>query len=102
MPNVQATWSNTLAFKNKLFIGTDIYFLSKMKGYNPKSDKEIALNSIFDLNAKMNYQFSSHLSGFVYLNNILGKTYQRYSYYPQQSLNFLVGLSYGFSTKDYF
>jgi hypothetical protein len=102
MPKMQATWSNTLSFKNKLFVGTDIYFISKMKGYNPKSDKEISLNSIFDLNAKMNYQFSNHLSGFVHLNNIIGKTYQRYSYYPQQSLNFLVGLSFGFSTKEYF
>jgi hypothetical protein len=102
LPTVNATWSNTLAFRNKLFIGTDFYFLSKMKGFNPVSEKEIALGSIIDLNAKMNYQFSSHLSGFVYLNNLLGKTYQRYSYYPQQSLNFLVGLSYGFSTDELF
>ncbi|MES2797575.1 MAG: TonB-dependent receptor [Bacteroidota bacterium] len=102
LPKINATWSNTLAFKNKLFIGTDFYFLSKMNGYNPVSKKEIPLKSILDLNAKMNYQFSSHLAGFVYLNNLLGKTYQRYSYYPQQSLNFLVGLSYGFSTDDLF
>ncbi len=102
LPNVKATWSNTLAFKGKLFIGTDFYFLSKMKGFNPASNKEINLNAIFDLNAKMNYQFTSHLSSFVYLNNLLSKTYQRYSYYQQQSLNFLVGLSYGFSTDDLF
>ncbi len=102
LPKIKSTWSNTLAFRNKLFIGTDFYFLSKMKGYNPTSKKEINLNSIFDLNAKMNYQFSSHLSSFVYLNNLIGKNYQRFSYYPQQSLNFLVGISYGFSTKEIF
>jgi hypothetical protein len=102
LPNFQTTWSNTLAFKNKLFIGTDIYYLSKMKSYNSNTDKEVSLKAILDLNAKMNYQFSNHLSGFVYLNNLLGKSYQRYTNYPQQSLNFLVGLSFGFSTKEYF
>jgi hypothetical protein len=102
LPTMNATWSNTLAFRGKLFVGTDIYYLSKMKGFNPVSNKEIPLNAIFDINAKMNYQFSSHLAGFVYLNNILSKNYQRYSYYPFQSLNFLVGLSYGFSSDNLF
>lgn len=102
LPKIKSTWSNTLAFRNKLFIGTDFYFLSKMKGYNQISKKEINLNSIFDLNAKMNYQFSSHFSSFVQLNNLIGKNYQRYSYYPAQSLNFLVGVSYGFSTNELF
>lgn len=102
LPTVRANWSNTLAFKNKLFIGTDFYFMSKMKGFNNVTNKEIPLKSILDLNAKMNYQFGNHMSGFVYLNNLLSKTYQRFSYYPLQSLNFVVGLSYGFSTNDLF
>jgi hypothetical protein len=102
LPTVKANWSNTLAFRNKLFVGTDFYFLSKMNGYNNVSKKDITLKPIFDLNAKMNYQFGNHLSGFVYLNNLLSKSYQRYSYYPLQSLNFLVGVTYGFSTDDLF
>jgi hypothetical protein len=102
LPNFNATWSNTLAFRGKLFVGTDFYFMSKMKGFNPVSNKVISLKPIVDLNAKMNYQFNNHLAGFVYLNNLLSKSYQRYSYYPLQSLNFLVGLSYGFSTEALF
>jgi hypothetical protein len=102
VPNLKATWSNTLAFSQKLFIGTDVYFLSKMNSLNPSTNKLMEIKPILDLNAKMNYQFSKHLSSFVYLNNILGKNYQRYQYYPLQSLNFLVGLSYGFSTNEIF
>ena len=102
VPNVKATWSNTLSFSQKLFIGTDVYFLSAMKSLNPVTDQLQKLKPILDLNAKMNYQFSQHMSAFVYLNNILGKSYMRYQNYPLQSLNFLVGLSYGFSTSELF
>jgi hypothetical protein len=102
VPNLRATWSNTLAFSQKLFIGTDLYLLSKTKALNPITDKLVSLKGIVDLNAKMNYQFSQHMSAFVYLNNILGKSYTRYQHYPLQSLNFLVGLSYGFSTDELF
>lgn len=100
-PNVRSTWSNTLSFKNKLFIGTDLLFISKQKAFNPTSAKEISIKSIYDLNAKMNYQFTKHLSSFVYLNNILGKNYQVYNNYPVQGLNFLVGLQIGFNSPEW-
>jgi hypothetical protein len=99
-PKFKSTWSNTLAFKQKLFIGTDVYILGGSQAYNAKTDKLQKIKGIFDVNAKMNYQFSNHLSGIVYLNNLMSRSYQRFQYYPQQALNFMVGLSYGFSTDS--
>ncbi|MBP6385995.1 MAG: hypothetical protein KA313_03100 [Pseudarcicella sp.] len=95
-PNFQATFSNTLSFKEKIFITSDIFYVVGLKGRNNVTDKEVSLPNIFDVNFKINYLFSDKFSGFVNLNNLTGKTYQQYLYYQQQGVNFLAGLSYSF------
>lgn len=95
-PSFTATWNNTLTFKEKLIVSSDIYFITGLKGKNLITNKEQNLSSIFDLNLKFTYLITDRFNVFVSANNILGKEYQRYLYYPQQGINFLAGLSYSF------
>lgn len=95
-PTSVVTWSNTLIFKKKLFISTDLYFLGGIQGKNLVTNKIQKLDPIIDLNTKFTYLLTDQISAFVSLNNILGKNYQRYSYYQQQGLNFLLGLAFSF------
>jgi hypothetical protein len=95
-PNLIANWSNSIIFKKKLIISTDFYLLTGISGKNFVSDSEVKLPAIIDLNSKFTYQLSDRISAFVSLNNILGQNNQRYLYYKQQGLNFLVGVSFSF------
>ena len=48
------------------------------------------------MNAEFDYLFGKQFAAFVKLNNILGYKNERYLYYPQQGLNFLVGINFSF------
>lgn len=95
-PNFTAVWNNTFTVKQKLLISSDLFILTGLKGNNYQTNKEIKLDPIIDLNFKFTYIISDHFNVFVSANNVLGKNYQRYLYYPTQGVNFLGGLSYSF------
>jgi hypothetical protein len=95
-PAFTTTFSNTFTVKSKLFVSADMFLISGIKGGNPYFDRTINLPTIFDANVKVDYLFFENFSLFVSANNILNKNYQRFTYYPQQGINFLVGLSYSF------
>lgn len=95
-PRVAATWSNSLIVNKKLFVTTDLYYLQGMQAKNFVTGRTYTLQPIWDMNLKIDYFLGKQVSAFVSLNNIFGRNYQRYLYYPQQGLNFLGGLSYTF------
>jgi len=95
-PAFTTTWNNTFTFSKKLIINADVYFVAGLSGKNFPRNRVVDLPNILDLNLKSTYLFTDQISAFVSLNNLLGKSYERYMYYPRQSLNFLAGLSYSF------
>jgi hypothetical protein len=95
-PNLTANWNNSFIFSKKLFATIDVYYLSGMKNKNFKTNRVTTIKPITDLNIKIDYLLTRNFSAFVSINNFLGKTYDRYLYYPQQGLNFLGGLSVQF------
>lgn len=95
-PDLTVNWFNALTISKKLFITADFYVLKGMKAKNFQSGVVTKLPTIADLNLKIDYLLTRNFSAFVALNNILGKEYQRYQYYPQQGLNFVGGLSFSF------
>jgi hypothetical protein len=95
-PTFSAFWNNTFTVKQKLLVNSELFILSGLKGSNFVTNKEIKLDPIIDLNFKFTYILSDHFNIFVSANNVLGKNYQRYLYYPTQGVNFLGGLSYSF------
>ncbi len=95
-PKAVITWNNSIVFKKKLFATLDLYYLNGLKAKNFQTNKTIALKDIIDLNLKIDYLLTRNFSAYVSINNILGRQYERYAYYPQQGLNFLGGLSFSF------
>jgi hypothetical protein len=95
-PRAVITWNNSIVFKKKLFATLDLYYMNGLKAKNFQTNKTIALKDIIDLNLKIDYLLTRHFSAYVSINNILGRQYERFAYYPQQGLNFLGGLSFSF------
>ncbi|PWJ58956.1 hypothetical protein CLV98_103328 [Dyadobacter jejuensis] len=95
-PDLTVNWFNALSISKKLFITSDFYVLKGMKAKNFQSGQVQKLPVVADLNLKIDYLLTQNFSAFVAINNVLGKQYQRYQYYPQQGLNFIGGLSFSF------
>lgn len=95
-PDLTLNWFNALSISKKLFVTTDFYVLRGIKAKNFQSGAVTKLPVITDLNLKIDYLLTRNFSAFVSINNMLGKQYQRYQYYPQQGLNFIGGLSFSF------
>lgn len=95
-PLVTVKWGNTLIVSNRLIANLDFYYIDKTYALNPITKALTTNKAIFDLNAEFDYLFGKQFTGFVKLNNLLGKKYERYQYYQQQGLNFLVGVNYSF------
>lgn len=89
-------WGNTVIFKKKLLVSTDLFLLSGIYGKNFVTNTFNKLPAIVDLNTKITYQLTEKFNAFVGLNNIFGKNYQRFTNYNQQGLNFVVGVSFSF------
>ncbi|WP_225865858.1 TonB-dependent receptor [Dyadobacter aurulentus] len=95
-PDLTINWFNALSISKKLFVTADFYMLRGLKAKNFQSGVVTKLPVIADLNFKIDYLLTKNFSAFVSLNNVFGKQYQRYQYYPQQGLNFIGGLSFSF------
>jgi len=95
-PTFSLNWFNALTIQDKLFITSDLYTIAGLKAKNFQSGIVTKLPTIIDLNLKADYLLTTNFSIFVSLNNVLGKQYSRYQYYPQQGLNFIAGLSFSF------
>ncbi|MGR3809527.1 hypothetical protein [Jiulongibacter sp. NS-SX5] len=96
-PNFEGRIGNTFVVSDKIVSNIDFYYIGSTFAKDPLSGDlnilDIKIPAITDLNAEFTYLFSEQFSAFVKLNNIIGKNYQRYLYYPQQGLNFLVGIN---------
>lgn len=93
---------------DKWFAGARLFFVGQRYGLesvlftdiNTQTETlqqtKITLDSYFDLNANVLYKHNERLSGFIKLNNITGQEYMRYTNFPVQGFQVLVGASYNF------
>ncbi len=95
-PLFTVKWGNTLIVSDRLIANLDLAYIGKTFAKNPTTNALVTNKAIFDMNAEFDYLFGKQFTAFVKLNNILGKKYERYLYYPQQGLNFLVGVNFSF------
>jgi hypothetical protein len=95
-PSFTSSVIATYNLRDKIFFNLDIYYISGLSGKNYKTNHEVKLPDIVDLNFKTDYKVSRAFSAFIEFNNILGKKYQRYLYYPVKSINILAGLTFSF------
>ena len=84
-------------------IGTSFYYVGERKDIAhtlPTLEaKELTLDGFFDLNFSTDYTFLKRWTAFVDLSNVTGQSYQRWTSYPVQGFQFLVGVKYRFNVK---
>lgn len=95
-PNIQIAWRNTINVLPKLKVLPEIYFIGGLYGFNPRTQKASTLDNIVDINVKGEYAITEKFTASLSANNILGKNYQRYLFYPTQGFNFTATLAYSF------
>ncbi len=110
MPDWDATLSIGYKISDQLSVSADVYLVGERKALIMKNGNPLditadatgptinshTLNGAFDLNVKGNYQLTGRFSVFAQLNNFGFQKYQRWLGYPNQSFNFLGGISYAF------
>jgi hypothetical protein len=95
-PNIQIAWRNTINVLPKIKVLPEIYFIGGLYGFNPRTQKASTLDNIVDINVKGEYAVTEKFTASLSANNILGKNYQRYLFYPTQGFNFTATLAYSF------
>ncbi len=95
-PNIQIAWRNSIKVLPKLTILPELYYIGGIYGFNPRTQKATTLDNILDLNVKGEYSITDKFTMGLSANNILGKNYQRYLFYPTQGFNFTATLAYSF------
>jgi outer membrane cobalamin receptor len=95
-PAINLSFTNSITFKDRIIVSPDVFYLGGLYGFNPSQQKAVKMPDIIDLNLKVNYLITKKFNASVSANNILGKMNQRYLFYPQQSLNYTVGIAYSF------
>jgi hypothetical protein len=95
MPTMQANYHLSYFMKEKVVFSLNSYMLQGIQALEPNG-KVKKLPTILDLNLKVDYLFSQNFSAFLELNNLLANKYQRYLYYSQKGINFLVGATCSF------
>ena len=84
-------------------VGTSFYYVGERKDIKHSlpalTAEELTLDGFFDLNFSTDYTFLKRWTAFVDLSNVLGQNYQRWTSYPVQGFQFLVGVKYRFNVK---
>lgn len=101
LPEIKVESSIDVDITEKWYAGAKIFFVGDRKDRTLETFTNtyelVTLKSYFDLNAHVGYKYSERLTGFLKLNNIANQDYQKWSNYPVQGFQFLVGASYKFN-----
>ncbi len=81
---------------DKILFSSDLYTLGGIRAKAIRSDEEVELDSIVDLNFKVDYRYSDQVSMFMNFNNVLSKEYQAFYNYPSRGFMVMIGLTYAF------
>lgn len=79
----------------KLRLHTSFIFNGDTYGRSASNQAQ-KVKSFMDLSAGADYQLNKHWGAFLQANNLLGREYQQYLYYPKLGLNMFGGFHYSF------
>lgn len=109
MPEWDANFALEYKITEQLSTGIEVYLIGDRKALITESsdfsissvsqsfiNKTYNLDTVFDLNANLNYQITQQFSAFAQLSNFGFQQYQRWLGYTVQSFNALLGVSYAF------
>lgn len=99
LPELTGSFALTYNLRDKLIFETEIFAASERKAriYDAEGGEMIQkLDGYLDLNLKAEYRYSKLLSGFIQLNNLTNKQYQKWNHYPVQGFRLMAGVTYVF------
>ncbi|WP_264520763.1 TonB-dependent receptor [Flavobacterium sp. N1994] len=104
LPAIKLASTLDVTITPKWYAGTSLFFVGERKDLFRQAtvslpfppDENITLKSYFDLNAHVGYKYSERLSFFLKGNNLANQGYERWSNYPVQTIQVLIGANYKF------
>ena len=102
-PAITGKFTGKYNLKDKIIISADVYYLGPQFGRTFTQDtlgvityNEVKIKHLIDINLGVEYRYNQRFSAFVNFNNIASYRYYRWSQYPSQRFNFMVGLTANF------
>ncbi|MGB3617509.1 MAG: TonB-dependent receptor [Catalinimonas sp.] len=86
----------TYDIREKIRIGTNLFYQSAVWAFDPRLDEETQLDGLVDLDVRLEYLFSERASAFLNFDNLLNQQNPRYLYYPTRGLMVMAGATYAF------
>lgn len=101
LPTVEVNSSLDFNITPKWYAGAKVFYVGERKDMQSNTDlvsegTPVKLGSYFDVNSHVGYKYNSQLTGFLKLNNMTNKSYQKWMNYPVQGFQVLVGVNYKF------
>ncbi|MEZ4853399.1 TonB-dependent receptor [Flavobacterium sp.] len=107
LPELKIGANLEVTITKKWYAGTNIFFVGERKDIITiptdaavvpilYTQKQITLDSYFDLNAHIGYKYNERLTAFLRGNNLANQQYNRWVNYPVQGIQVLLGASYKF------
>ncbi len=97
MPETELTFTTSYNFKEKIYAHLDLLHKGKCFAKDMSdADNPIQLDAMWDLNLRLEYQYSNELGAFLHFHNILAQKYYSWNQYPMQRFNAMIGISYKF------
>lgn len=107
LPQLKVGTSLDFDITDKWYAGTNIFFVGERKdlvtaqddlAINPGTftQKEVTLDSYFDLNAHVGYKYNSRLTAYLKGNNLANQQYNRWANFPVQGIQIMLGANYKF------
>ncbi|MGE0635737.1 MAG: hypothetical protein AB7G44_13885 [Bacteroidia bacterium] len=102
-PAITGKFTGKYNLKDKIIISADVYYLGPQFGRTYTQDTlgviaydDVKIKHLIDVNLGVEYRYNQRFSTFVNFNNIASYRYYRWSQYPSQRFNFMVGLTANF------
>jgi len=102
LPAVEVNSSIDFNITPKWFAGAKVFYVGERKDLQINLTDALVvtsptkLGSYFDLNSHVGYKYNSQLTAFLKLNNMTGKSYQKWMNYPVQGFQVMVGANFKF------
>lgn len=93
LPNYDLSVVAKTHFTNKLYLQGG-YFMTGARDATNLAGETRTLDTIHDLNLRIEYRYKQNISGFIRLNNILNNRYEMWNFYRSQGINVLGGVSF--------
>ena len=107
LPQIKIGTTVDFDINKKWYAGANVFFVGERKDlvsiqnaaavFPPMFDStEVTLDSYFDLNAHIGFKYNARLTAFLKGNNLANQQYNRWSNFPVQGIQVLIGANYKF------